>query len=60
MGVYSISVKLRHVTGSLNWCLILVYGWTTDADKHVFLEELQELWRSQAGSWLLNGDFNMI
>jgi hypothetical protein len=26
----------------------------------VFLEELQELWRSQAGSWLLNGDFNMI
>jgi hypothetical protein len=35
MGVYSISVKLRHVTGSLNWCLTLVYGWTTDADKRV-------------------------
>jgi endonuclease/exonuclease/phosphatase family metal-dependent hydrolase len=55
-----VSVKLHHVDGGPEWWLTSVYGLVADTDKDSFLAELHDLRQVWTGSWMINGDFNLI
>lgn len=44
----------------VSWSISVVYGPQQDAEKIVFLSELQEVEQSISSPWLLLGDFNLI
>jgi hypothetical protein len=55
---FSVSIRIKLASGGPEWWLSLVYGPANDAEKPVFLTELQELRAVRTGAWLINGDFN--
>lgn len=63
VGCYSVTVRLRTPTNSesnSSWWLTSVYGPQEDAEKVVFLEELEAIRDACPGPWALTGDFNLI
>jgi exonuclease III len=57
---FSVSIKLRHIAGGVDWWISSVYGPSQDQDKPEFLSELHDMRSFCSGPWLLNGDFNLI
>jgi hypothetical protein len=60
MGSYSVTAKVKHVNGGLEWWLTTFYGPMVDSEKLAFLDELQGIRQARPGPWLVNRDFNMI
>jgi exonuclease III len=58
--VFSISIRMQHISLSIGWWLTVVYGPSKDWAKAAYLTELDELHHLRSGPWLLTGDFNLI
>ena len=48
------------MSGEQPWWLTTVYGPQEDADKVLFLEELEAIRDDCQGPWVVAGDFNLI
>jgi exonuclease III len=57
---YTLSVKLRNLTDATEWAVTGFYGPQQEADKIVFLDELNAMQHGVQGEWLVAGDFNLI
>jgi exonuclease III len=57
---FSVSVKMKPVSGREEWWLTSVYGPAVNSSKPEFLAELNDLRQVRTGPWMLIGDFNKI
>lgn len=63
LGCYSITVSVASTQNNVppdNWWLTSVYGPQEDADKVLFLDELEAIRDACPGPWAVIGDFNLI
>jgi hypothetical protein len=60
IGVFSVTMLIRHVDGDICWWFTSVYGPQADGDKALFLEELEAIQDVCNGPWAVVGDFNLI
>lgn len=64
VGCFSVTVAVRHLArpsgDDEKWWLTTVYEPQDDADKSIFLEELEAIRDTCTGPWAVNGDFNLI
>jgi hypothetical protein len=57
---YTLSVKWQNLTDATRWALTGFYGPQQEADKIVFLDELNALQHGVQREWLVASDFNLI
>ncbi|EEE60512.1 hypothetical protein OsJ_13829 [Oryza sativa Japonica Group] len=60
LGQYSLSATVTMREEGLQWSITVVYGPQLEADKVVFLSEIESLQPSMKSEWLIIGDFNLI
>lgn len=57
---YSVSVMLTCKKSGFSWKLVVIYGTAYEEQKHLFLEELENIMSKWDGPTLLGGDFNLV